>query len=140
MFQDWKSKLNMDYFLSYENCLNRLRKEYQEHGQLIIAYDFDNTIFNFHKDKDRTFNNVIELLQKCKEKDIGKFICFTASKEERFPFIKNYLDMNNIPCDTINKGIEGLPNGNIKPYYNILLDDRAGLLTAYNLLKDLLGE
>lgn len=128
----------MDYYLSYTNCLERLLEEYKKYGKLIIAYDFDDTVNNYHKKEDRNYDNVISLLQECKKRDIGKFICLTASKEERYKEITEYLDNNNIPVDKINTGFEGMPNGNEKPYYNILLDDRAGLITSYKLLTDLL--
>lgn len=124
----------MDYYLDYNNCLNRIINEYNKYGKIIIAYDFDDTIFDFHN-KGRKYNDVINLLRECK--DIGRFICFTASKEERYPKIRLYINDNKIPCDSINTGFKGMPNG-IKPYYNILLDDRAGLSISYNILKDLL--
>jgi hypothetical protein len=124
----------MDYYLNYNNCLDRLYKEYKKYGKLIIAYDFDDTIYDFHK-KDRNYNDVINLLRQWKDK--ATFICFTASKPERYKEIWSYIINNNIPCDYVNEGVEGMPNGR-KVYYNILLDDRAGLLTAYNLLTDVL--
>ena len=42
-------------------------------------------------------------------------------------------------CFVLSSWFEGMPNGNAKPYYNILLDDRAGLETSYRLLEDLLN-
>ncbi|MBZ9693268.1 hypothetical protein [Clostridium sp. M14] len=127
--------IKTDYYLNYENCLNRLKEEYNRYGKIIIAYDFDDTIFDFHKVGNR-YENVIKLLKDCRH--IGRFICFTASNKDRYKFIKNYINRNNIPCDNINEGFEGMPNG-VKPYYNILLDDRGGLITSYFLLKDLLN-
>ena len=128
----------MDYYLNYEHCLSRLQEELNKHKQLIIAYDYDDTVHDFHN-KNRTYDDVISLLQTYKELGIGKFICFTASKKNRYKEIQDYLIKNNIPCDKINEGFEGCPNGG-KIYYNILLDDRAGLFTSYKLLKDLLKD
>lgn len=122
----------MDYFLDDSNIITRLVNEWNKHGELIIAYDYDSTVFDYG-DKGRKFNDVISLLQKCKM--VGaKFIVFTCCGEEKYESIKKYLINNNIPFDKINENIEGLDFGGRKIYYNILLDDRAGLSSAYNCL------
>lgn len=57
---------------------------------------------------------------------------FSASQEERYPYIADYLNQNNIPFDAINEDVlieKRKPTR--KLYYNILLDDRAGLGSAY---------
>ena len=36
----------MDKFLNLQNSRERLLKNYKEHQGLIIAFDFDNTVFN----------------------------------------------------------------------------------------------
>lgn len=114
----------------HENVSNRLKKEWTEHGRLIVAYDFDNTVFDFHGEG-HCYDEVVELLRECKE--IGAFlIVFTAAGSERYPFIEQYLKEKDIPYDAINENMPGLPfsSGNSKVYYNVLLDDRAGLSSA----------
>lgn len=119
----------MDYYLSNENVYNRLKDEYDKYGKIIIAYDYDDTVFDFHNKK-RTYENVIQLLKEFRE--YAYFIVYTASSDERYPEMIEYLDKNDIPHDSIN---ENIPNINVpkggKLYYNILLDDRAGLQNTY---------
>ena len=124
----------MDYYLNYQNALYRLKQEYEKYGQIIIAYDYDDTIFDFHN-VGRKYDLVVNLLRAWNGR--AKFICFSASPEERYPAMLEYITKNEIPCDKINESIEGTPEGR-KVYYNILLDDRSGLIQSYNLLNDLL--
>lgn len=53
----------MDYFLSDENCYQRLKEEYQKYGKLIFCVDFDDTLYDFHK-LGRTYDDVINLLHR----------------------------------------------------------------------------
>ena len=52
-----------DRFLDEERVTDRLIEEYEKYGRLIVAVDFDNTIFDFHKRGD-TFPKVIEILRR----------------------------------------------------------------------------
>lgn len=66
---------------------------------------------------------------------IPELVVFSASQEERYPYIADYLIQNNIPFDAINEDVlteKRKPTR--KLYYNILLDDRAGLGSAYTAL------
>ena len=125
-----------DFYLSEDNVFNRLLEEYNRYGKIIIAYDFDDTIYDFHK-KGRKYTDVIDLLKRWK--DDAVFICFTASKPERQRAIWEYIISNDIPCDYLNEGVPGLPNGDKKIYYNVLLDDRAGLGEVYGILNKLIN-
>lgn len=126
----------MDFYLDENNQTSRLIKEWNEYGKIIIAYDFDDTVYDYHK-KGRTFRNVINLLQECKKQG-AYFIVFTACDKNKFDFIKKYLKINNIPFDKINEQAPFVPFSGRKIYYNILLDDRAGLPSSYRTLKDAL--
>jgi hypothetical protein len=55
----------MDFYLNPENSKNRLIEEYKTHGSLVVAFDFDDTVYDFHK-KRRLYNDVIDLLKKLK--------------------------------------------------------------------------
>lgn len=119
-----------DPYLSMRKNQKRLIEEFARHGKLVVAYDFDNTVYDYHK-KGYTFDLVINLLRTAKE--MGCYlIVFTCSDKSRYDFIRNHLQENDIPFDAIN---ENCPDTNFtksgKIYYNILLDDRAGLEQAY---------
>ncbi len=119
-----------DYYLDNENVIDRLIREWKQYKKIIIAYDFDDTVFDFWK-KGRTYTDVITLLQRC-EKIGAYFIVFTANDD--IEMIKKYLTENKIPFDKINENMEFIKFTSRKIYYNILLDDRSGLQSAYECL------
>lgn len=121
--------------------MHRLIKEYMEHGKLIVAYDFDDTVFDYHK-KGFTYDRVINLLRKCHK--AGFFLIVSTSREDaRIPEVKEYLEKNDIPYDLINENAPFVPYTAKKIYYNVLLDDRAGLripIQSLEILLDYINE
>ena len=106
----------------------RLWKEYETYKSLVIAYDLDNTVYDFHK-KGETHTMVMELLRELKK--VGCYmICFTAN--DNLDFVRNYLYTNDIPFDVINENPPFFKGTSRKIYFNALLDDRAGLQQVYN--------
>lgn len=122
----------MDFFLDDKNCIERLFEEWKKYGSLVISYDYDNTVFDYYK-KGHTFEKVIELIRECKKMGFHLTV-FTSCGDDRFDDIKKYLRENDIPFDAINETPEFIPFKGRKVYYNILLDDRAGLSSAYDQL------
>ncbi len=131
-FQE-KNVAGSDFYLDEENAYQRLNEEYEKYHTLIVAYDFDNTVFDYNK-KGIEFPDVIGLLKVCKE--VGCHLAvFTSDDEERIPEIKAYLDSHGIPYDSINENHDSIKFNGRKIYYNILLDDRAGLPSAFRILS-----
>jgi hypothetical protein len=125
----------MDTYLQPSNSFLRLYNEYQKHGSLVIAYDFDNTVYDFHN-KGETYDLVIELLHDLK--NIGcHLIVWTANAD--YQFVSSYLHMMQIPFDGINENPSFFKSDERKIYYNALLDDRAGLQQVYHELKTLVS-
>ena len=123
----------MDFYLNENNITERLVKEWKKYGEIVIAFDFDNTVYDYHK-KGHSYNQVISLLKECK--DIGAYlILFTSRRDDELEFVEGYLKENNIPYDAINEDPIFTKASGRKIYYNVLLDDRAGLPSAYNTLK-----
>ena len=121
-----------DLYLSDFPAIQRLLMEWVAHKELIIAFDYDNTVFDYHE-TGQSFEYIIELLQKCNK--IGaKFIVYSCSPESRHPEIHNYWDSIVLRSDYINKPHIELADGTGKIFFNILLDDRAGLRSAYIIL------
>lgn len=129
--------MTQDAYLHSDTVIQRLVTEWQKYGKLVIAYDFDNTVFDFHG-QGHSYNQVIELLRECNEFG-AHLVVFTARREDEYDFVKEYLDSNNIPYDSINEDVINFNQYGRKLYYNILLDDRAGLLSAYESLKSALA-
>lgn len=115
-----------DPFSSTSNIVKRLHKEYKKHPKLVVAVDFDDTVYDFHK-MGTLHERAINVVKQCAA--LGFYVVlWTASAPERFDFMKKYMADNGIHVDAINENPIKLPFGNNgKIYYNILLDDRAGL-------------
>ena len=124
----------MDYYLSDLNARRRLIEEYEKHKSLVVGFDFDDTVFDYHS-QGRTYDDVIELLRRAKA--VG-FTLIIVTGNEDIPMIKAYCSNNNIPFDYINQNPPFIKDSR-KIYCNILLDDRAGLSSAYTLLADVVS-
>lgn len=126
----------MDYFLNDKNCVDRLFDEWQKYGSLIVAYDYDNTVYDYYK-RGYSYQQVIELLRECKRMGFHLTV-FTSCNDDRFHEIRQYLTDYNIPFNAINETPDFIPFKGRKVYFNILLDDRAGLSSAYHQLWTLI--
>jgi hypothetical protein len=89
----------MDYYLNSSNSVTRLLQEYNTFKTLVVAFDFDDTVYDFHK-KGRFYTDVIELLRELKSINCY-LICWTGN--ENTELVKDYLLTNQIPFDSINE-------------------------------------
>lgn len=127
--------LKNDEYLIPGKSYERLFREYQRYGSLWIYVDYDNTIYDFHK-KGYTYQNLIEVLILAKA--IGnKIVIFTANPDHG----EVYRHCESIGLEIEGINIDGHKLGweSRKPFYNLLLDDRAGLESAYKDLKKLVN-
>lgn len=124
-----------DYYLDYAKSYKRIKEEYDRFKSIVVAFDFDDTVYDFHN-RGRKYEDVVDLLRRCKENGCY-LICFSGNKNA---FIKEYLTKHNIPFDAINENPPFYKSFSRKIYYNALLDDRAGLLQTYNQLATLMNE
>lgn len=125
-----------DRYLSRNNAVNRLVDEYHKYGSIIVSYDYDGTVHDYHGVGD-TYPRVYKLLRDLR--DYARFIVYTCSPSDRYPIIREYLKANDLPFDKINENIVKLnDNPKAKLYYNILLDDRAGLGECVDILEEFL--
>lgn len=123
----------MDFYLNQQNAYKRILKEYLTYDRLIVAYDFDNTVYDYHQ-KGWQFEQVIQLLRRLKE--MGCYlIIFTANED--LELVRNHCEKYSIPFDQINENAPFINANARKIYYNVLLDDRAGLRATYDLLLKL---
>lgn len=124
----------IDPFLNDELCIQRLVSNWIEHDGIIIAFDFDNTVFDYYN-KGYNYNMVINLLKECKR--LGcTLILFTCCDETKYKFMVDKCKELGIDVDYINESPNYIPYHSSKVYYNILLDDRAGLSSAYYILNE----
>ncbi|MFW6310858.1 MAG: hypothetical protein ACOC1K_01340 [Nanoarchaeota archaeon] len=130
-----KQKENLDTYLIDRNSIERLKKEYNEHENIVIGYDFDDTVFPYH---DTKTDMVVNLLKDCKKLGFTLCIWSTCTRPEDIKYKVYIAEKMGIGPDYINES--PLFNGTTKPYFNILLDDRAGLSSSYNILKTVIEE
>lgn len=126
-----------DPFLDDVACIKRLVREWEKHGRLIVGFDFDNTIFDYYQEG-HTFPKVIQLLKDCKEAGFVLTL-FTSCNQDRMPELIKYMEDNKIPYDLINETPDYIPFKGRKIYFNVLLDDRAGLSAAYRHLSSVIA-
>lgn len=119
-----------------DKYIKRLSKEWEEHGKIIIAVDFDDTISPWKLNDQKECDKIISALRDCK--NVGAFISiFTACKEDRYEEIRKYCLSKELKIDSINQNPIELPYGNQnKIYANIFIDDRAGLNEALAILLE----
>ena len=125
----------MDFYRDFDNLYNRLRDEYKKYGRLIIAVDFDNTLFDYHG-TGYSFEEVKNLI-KLWRNDAFIYV-FTARTEKEYDEIHNFMGKQDIPYQNINEGC--LKGFGTKPFYSVLIDDRAGIDVPYRALTRLISE
>lgn len=126
----------MDYFLSDENCYQRLKEEYKKYGKLIFCVDFDDTLYDFHK-MGRTYDDVINLLHRWEK--YSEVVILTGNGEDKYGMIEDYLNEKKIKYRGINCD-SSVSFGGRKTYGNVYLDDRGGLSSVYRILDRLITE
>lgn len=124
-----------DRYLDVGESYKRLKKVKQEHNHLFIAFDFDDTVYPC-TDFGDSFPKIESLLRLAKSQG-HKLILFTANEGERLQWIIKWCEQEGYAPDFVN---ENPLMATRKPYYNILLDDRAGLYEAYTILYNILTE
>lgn len=141
--EETDKELTMDFNHPFgkEACKKRLLEEYHKYGKLIVAFDFDNTIFDYHNNGG-DYSEVINLLNKCYKLGFH-LILFTCETNLQELCIKQMKTAKLLGLDEdfelYTNESPVFPNSE-KPYYNILLDDRAGLEESYEILKYVVDE
>lgn len=126
-------KIVSDPYRDYDRFYFRLKDEYDRYGELIIAVDFDDTVFNTHDNPGWCYHEVIKMLLRWQ--DHAKIVCWTASNEDRYDFIRSVFTAHGVRLDAINENVNGIERRGPKIYANVYIDDRSGGID--NVLKAL---
>ncbi len=129
-----------DRYHSTKEAVNRLVRDFYKHNNIIIAVDFDSVLFNF---KGRGYSNSVRnLMYKLATYYIIKdapsqdkrftTILFTAREGKELKEAEEFCRYHRIRIDYVNTS--PVMSETRKPFYNILLDDKAGLGQAYKVL------
>lgn len=113
--------------------LERLIAQYRKQDKLIVAYDIDDTVRPMYC---ADCGDVQSLLRKINNTLDAHFIVFTSNED--IDGVKAYLDECKLPYDAINENAPFVPFKNGKIFYNVLLDDKAGLGEVVNTLEQLI--
>lgn len=115
-----------------DGCITRLIDEYCKYKSLVIGFDFDNTVFDYHNNG-QCYAQVIDILKQCK--DLGFTLCLYTleTREEWLEWKVKYCEHFGFKPDYINDS--PILQGAKKPFFNLLLDDRAGLQSAFSILR-----
>jgi hypothetical protein len=129
-----------DPYTSHLRLKRRLRDELTKYGKLIVAVDFDDTVYDTHENGWR-YEGVIDTIKRWQGADKIYLICWTASLPERYQFIIDYFDGAGIKLDAINENAPWIEAKGPKIYANIYLDDRTcGLQECITILNELYQE
>lgn len=120
-----------DPYFSTLTCVNKLLDQYALHKSLIVAFDFDDTIFDYFK-KGYRYPMVIDLLYRCQELGFT-LIMLTTKESDDSSFQVEYCESLGIFVKYVNEG-PVMPKAR-KPFFNVYLDDKAGLRQAYEILE-----
>ena len=124
-------------YLDDRTAIDRLKGDYLKHGNLIIGCDFDDTIFDLYG-QGFDMTPIIDLLKICH--NLGFTLCLWSALTDDWSlsYKKEICRLSGIKFHYFNES--PVMNESRKPHFNILLDDRAGLSAAYNILKTTIKE
>lgn len=123
-------------FCRRDEIENKLVNTYMEHGDLIIAYDFDDTIKPFNPED--SCDTVINLIKRCQKLGFTTYL-WTCREGSRLQQAIEYCNSKGLYPTYINRMPGVLYAEGRKPYCNILLDDKAGLDSTVETLTNVLN-
>lgn len=123
-------------YLYQKHIVDRLLREYKQHKNLIIGVDFDDTIYDYH-DQGFIFPETVDALKRAQE--LGCILCAWTSNKDEILVFKTWKQLG-LRIDYYNQSPVVLHIDQIKPYFNLLLDDRAGLPSALYTLQLLIAK
>ena len=127
----------MESYLSDRRAIDRLISDYKKYGSLIIGCDFDDTLFDLHE-LGLDMSPVIELVKKCQDLKFTTCLWTACTDDWSLTYKKQICSDLGLKFDMFNESPS--MNDSRKPHFSILLDDRAGLSAAYNILLTTLKE
>lgn len=127
----------MDEFLIPYANFKRLYEEYKKYGSLSIGVDFDNTVHDYHK-KGYKYEKVTTLLRRAQM--LGGFTVHMFTANPNHDLVTSHMAELGINIEGINTNGVDLGYECRKPFYSLLLDDRAGLISAVDDLEMLVTQ
>jgi len=127
-----KLESNKAYHSSNKLAIKRLLSEYDEYGDLLIAFDFDSTLFDLYETGLNT-RPIIDLVKKCQKLKLTTILWTAIVDEWSLTYKKRIVKDMGLNFTFYNES--PVLNNSRKPHFSILLDDRAGLKSAFEVLS-----
>lgn len=119
-----------------ENYVNKLVKQWEKYGKIIIAVDWDDTLVGHSTNNKETCKEVCKLISGA-QKLGAKVILWTCRRWIDIGIYAEQLAFENkFKINEVNPIEPFKENYSHKPYCNILLDDKAGLEQSMAILKE----
>lgn len=120
-------------------CLeSKLLKVFMQHNTVTIAVDFDDTIFDY-KNTGLQIEPIITIIKQAIKVLNAEIFLFTCREGKELEFaVKHCADLG-IPLCGVNQSPHN-PDTKSKPFYNLLLDDKACLYDCANVLGRVIKE
>ena len=115
-------------------AVTRLISEYERHQNIIIGVDFDDTINDTFNRGNLGISVLVGMLHKLQSEFNCTLCVWTANVNEEL--VRTTWSDLGLTIDYYNESPLKLFNP-AKPYFNILLDDRAGLDSSFKTLTEL---
>lgn len=120
-----------DPYVSEFRPAERLCAEWKTHSSIIIGVDFDDTIYDCHSNG-FVFPYTISTIKRAQE--LGAKLCvWTANRDKEL--VERTWNELGLKYDYYNESPIVFHKNQVKPYFNLLLDDRAGLESALRTLN-----
>lgn len=114
--------------MKQHKLLQKLLDQYYKHGSIIVAYDFDDTVYPYSLEVEE-LKDTVSLIKKLDSSGHTVY-CYTSNTD--IEKVTLYLNYNRIPYYSINKS----PVDSVgKQFYNVLLDDKSGLNETKEVLE-----
>ena len=124
----------MAHYLNNHTFFHRILEEYIRYGRLIIAADFDETIYNNWREEPNY--DICDLLKRWQP--YADIIVWTCRSPEDYSFIMQICKGAGFIPDHINEESDIANLDTRKIFANAVLDDRAGLKQVYEDLSELI--
>lgn len=120
-----------------DDIVDDLISRWEKHGSLIIAVDFDDTIYDFYGKNKYNLEYTRQIIRDAISEGL-RVVIYTARPKHTYPDIIKFCEEHKLKIEGINiNAITSLEDigTNGKIYYNLLLDDKAGLMMAAIVLR-----
>lgn len=117
------------------NLLDKLKGNYKNHQTIIVGVDFDNTIYPLDRGREEVCKAVRELLVRLQP--FATLCLYTVADEWTLPYKRTIAsEMYELNFEYFNESPLSSRYPTKKPYFNVLLDDKAGLPYVYDVLDE----